>query len=304
VSLTPLAGFPTVAQTGFNVFLGMLFATAMLVLMIAAGNVAGMLLARSVTRGREIAIRLAIGVGRRRLIRQLLVESTVLFTIGGVGGVLLAWWLTGVLARSIPALPATVSVDVSPDLRVLVISLLTAAATGIIFGLTPALRSTRADVMEAIKRGTVRTGTRSKGRTMFVGAQFAMSAMLVVVGGLFVQSLRAALDTDPGFDADGVVVADINVRPHGYDGDRIDAFWEDLRARVLAVPGVENAGLAEWGLMFGATNGADFQASEPGVTEQNRTNARFNAVDPGWLDVMRIPIVAGRPFDDNQAPGD
>jgi predicted permease len=295
-TLAPVTGIPVMARTGFNAFLGMLFATAALVLLIAAGNVAGMLLARSTARGREIAIRLAIGVGSRRLVRQLLVESTVLFLIGGVGGILLAFWLTGVLARSVPALPATVAVDVSPDLRVLAAALVAAAITGIVFGLAPALRSARADVMDALKRGGVRIGTRSRGRSAFVAAQFAMAVLLVVTGGLFVRSLRAALDTDVGFDPDGVVAATIDLRPHGYEGDRIAAFWSELLERVLAVPGVENAGLADWGLMFGPTNGSDVQSSEPGWTEQNRTNARFNSVDPGWLDLMRVPIIAGRAF--------
>ncbi len=301
VRLQPLTGMPASARGAVLGFMTMLLATAGLVMLIAGTNVAGMMLARGTTRRREVAIRLAVGAGRGRLVRQLLTESLLLFAAGGAGGLLLAMWLADAVSVLYPPLPVRIALDLEPDARVLGFALLLALGTGVAFGLAPALRASRPDVHPALGEGSGGRGAgRTRLRSAFVVAQLAMSLLLLVTAGLFVQALRSALATDLGFDPDGVVVADLNLRAQGFDDARSAEFHRRVVERISALPGVESVGVAEFAPMSGTTMSVDVETPErpnpaptPGHTPMN---AAYTAVDPGYFRALRIPLVSGRGF--------
>ncbi len=292
VRLEPLTGLPGEARRPLAGFLGMLMATGALVLLIAGANIAAMLLARGVARRREVAVRLAVGAGRGRLVRQLVVETLVLFLAGGAAGVAVAFGAAALLRRFRLPTPERVLVDATPDPRVLAFALAVAAATGIAFGLAPALRATRPDLLPALKEGAGRGGPgHTRVRSAFVAAQLALAVLLMVVAGLFVRTLQRGLAVDPGFRPDGVVVASLNLAPHGYDAARGLALQRRLADRVRALPGVESAALAERAMLSVGSSGGDVHA----VGGPRRgVNARYNVVDPAYLGTLGVRLVAGR----------
>lgn len=300
VRLQPLTGMPPSARGAVVGFMAMLLATAGLVMLIAGTNVAGMLLARATTRRREVAIRLAVGAGRGRLVRQLLTESLLLFAAGGAGGLLLALWLADVIAAFQPPLAVRIALDLGPDARVLGFALLLALATGVGFGLVPALRASRPDVLPALREGSGGRGAgRTRLRSAFVVAQMAMSLLLLVTAGLFVQALRSALETDLGFDPDGVVVADLNLRAQGFDDARGADFHRRAVERIAGLPGVEAVGAAQFAPMSGNVMSVDVETPQrPGPPAPGRkpTSANYTLVDEGYFRALRIPLVAGRAF--------
>ncbi len=301
VRLQPLTGMPPSARGAVVGFMAMLLATAGLVMLIAGTNVAGMLLARATTRRREVAIRLAVGAGRGRLVRQLLTESLLLFGAGGAGGLLLALWLADVITAFQPPLAMRIALDLGPDARVLGFALLLALGTGVGFGLVPALRASRPDVLPALREGSGGRGAgRTRLRSAFVVAQMAMSLLLLVTAGLFVQALRSALATDLGFDPDGVVVADLNLRAQGFDEARGMDFHRRAVERIAALPGVEAVGAAQFAPMSGNRTSVDVETPErpnpPPSPGQTPMNARYTVVDEGYFRALRISLVAGRAF--------
>ncbi|HEX2189802.1 MAG TPA: ADOP family duplicated permease, partial [Longimicrobiaceae bacterium] len=279
-------------------FLGMLLATAGLVLLIACTNVAGMLMARAAARRRETAVRLAIGAGRGRLVRQLVTESVLLFLVGGAAGLLLALWLTEAAAAFQPALPMRFALDLGMDGRVLGFALLVTLATGVLFGLLPALQATRPDLVPALKDGgQARHAGRTRLRSGLVAAQIAMSLLLLVTAGLFVRTLQSALAVDPGFDADGVAVAQVSLTPHGYDEAGARELYGRLLDRLAAAPEVESAGLAQFAPMSGNVISTTVELpARPGGAEGATTTVDLGIVDPGYFGALRIPLVAGRGF--------
>ncbi|HEV2736269.1 MAG TPA: ABC transporter permease, partial [Longimicrobiaceae bacterium] len=200
-----------------------------------------------------------------------------------------------------PPLPVRIALDLEPDARVLGFALLLALGTGVAFGLAPALRASRPDVHPALREGSGGRGAgRTRLRSAFVVAQLAMSLLLLVTAGLFVQALRSALATDLGFDPDGVVVADLNLRAQGFDDARSAAFHRRVVERIAALPGVETVGAAQFAPMSGNTMSVDVETPErpnpapaPGRTPMN---AAYTVVDPGYFRALRIPLVAGRGF--------
>jgi predicted permease len=300
--LDPLSGVAAEMKVAVGGFLAMLLATAGLVLMIACTNVAGMLIARAAARRRETAIRLALGAGRGRLVRQLVTESVVLFLLGGAAGLVLALWLTKLIAVLESGLPMRVALDVDLDVRVMGFALLVTLATGVIFGLVPAFQASRPDLVPALKSGEGRGGTgRSRLRSGLVVAQLAMSLLLLVTAGLFVRTLRSALDTDLGFNPDGVAVALIGLEPHGYDATRAREFHRLLLDRLEAAPEVRSAALAEFAPMSGNILRAD--AEVPGRANAEAVSVGYSVVDPGYLETLGIPLVAGRGFTDADREG-
>jgi predicted permease len=292
--LEVMSGMSAEWRAGAARYFGLILGLAVLVLLIAAGNIAGMLLARAVARRREIAIRLAIGAARGRLVRQLLTETVVVFLIGAIGGVLVARFTSRVIASiQLPA-SSTIEFDFNPDLRVLAFALLTALVTGLVFGLAPALQSARHDLIPALKAGRGSTDAQTtRGRNVFVAAQVAAAVVLLVAAGLFVRALQRGLSIDRGYDPNGVVVAQTNLEPHNYTEARGRAFYAQLVDRVKAVPGVESVGLANIILNGGSAAGSDVAALEPGAETRN---SLFNVVDAGYRDALRVPLIAGRWF--------
>jgi predicted permease len=274
-----------------------LMAIVGLVLLVACANVASLLLARAVTRRRETAVCLAIGAPRARLVRQGLLDALLLAAAGGLAGILLATWATSTLEALISgALP--VSLDISPDARVLVFAACLTSVTALLFGAIPVLRMSRMDPLGALRAvGGARTATRIPlGRTLVVG-QIAVSLVLLVLAGLFVRSLAGLRDIDTGFDPDGVVL--FQVTPPVGEGPGSSAtrsVYRRVLERAESVPGVEGVSGSFSGLFSQETwrNAIAIDGFEPPAGVVPRTFA--NAVTPGYFDVMRLALLQGRAF--------
>ena len=295
--LSPMTGLPEGARGPAGGFIGMLLAAGLLVLLIGAANIAALLLTRAMARRREVALRLALGAGRGRLVRQLLTESTLLFLLGGVGGIVLAYVATGLLSRiSIPGVP--VVLDASPDLRVLAFALGISTLTGLLFGLAPALKAVRLELAGSLKDGAASGGTaRMRGRSVFVGAQIAFAMLLLIAAGLFVRGLQRGLSIDPGFRPEGVVVGTINLEPHGIDEQAGRVVHAELLRRVRSLPGVSGASLARTTLLTGSSHSNDVSTVTP---DSVRMTSGLNTVDSAYFSTMGIALVSGRGF----GPGD
>jgi predicted permease len=276
--------------SGAALFLGL----ALLVLLIASANIAGMMLARAFARRRELAVRLSIGAGRNRVVRHLLAESVLLFLLGGLGGVALTYLGTFALAATpIPMNPPP-ALDLAPDARVLTLALALTLGTGLVAGLAPALQASRADLVSALKEGSVEGGSRGgRGRGFFVTAQMAMSVLLLLMAGLFVRSLQKGLARDLGFRTDGIVVGGVDLAPRGYDETRARIFFAELVERMRAVPGVEAVGLSSFTLLDGGNYRSDVRPAAAAPAGRDRINARFGWADPQLFETMDIEVVAG-----------
>jgi len=288
---------------------GIFLALAALVLLLACMNVVNILLVRATMRQRELAIRAAMGATRGRLMRQLLTESIVLALFGGVGGLMLGVWASGAIASLLPASRFPVSLDFSFDWRVFAYAMGAALLTGTLVGLWPALRAGRADV-SGVLQGSGRSDTagvsRHRLRSVLVVAQVGGSLVLLIVAGLFVRSLMRAQRADLGFDPDHVLNVTMDPREVGYDEARTKNFYRDLEARVRALPEVQSASLA-FSVPMGTVNDGSSIYIEghtlaPG---QQPPVVIYNHVDAPYFDTMRIPLLRGRAFrenDDEKAP--
>lgn len=299
-SVQRISGLPAEATTPVTAFLVVLLVVSGLVLLIASVNVASMLLARAVSRRREIAVRIAMGAGRARLVSQLLTESVVLFALGGALGVLLAVYGTrGLQAIELPV-DVPMSLDLAPDLRVLLVTLTVALVTGIVFGLAPALRGSRMEIATTLRNDSAGAGrARSRLRNALIIGQVAMSLLLLTVSGLFVRALDKGQRVDVGIDVANVTTAALNVGIAGYDTTRGRQFYRQLSARLSAASGVEEVGYARMLPLSMNSSGEDI--SIPGyVPTESRDGKTFvvmnNVVDEGYFGVTRMAVVAGRGF--------
>ncbi len=265
------------------------------VLLIACANVANLMLARGADRQREIGIRLALGAGRRRVVRQLLAESLILASVAGVAGVLLAVWISRAVASFQPPLGVPVSFDMPIDLQVMAFTIIVALATGLLFGLLPALRVSRPELVATLKGGG-RMSTGNRLRNALVATQVAMSLALLIGAALFLRSLQNANAIDAGFEADNVLVATLDPGLQGYSDDEVQAFYRQLVEYTEHVPGVDAVALAEMLPMSLGTQqwGASIEGYEPAPDE--RMNLDYNYVSPGYFEALGVPLVAGRDF--------
>ncbi len=300
--LLPLGPIPGGGRGMVRGFLGALMALVGLVLLVAAANVGGMLLARGAAREREVAIRIALGSGRARLVRQLVAESVVLFGIGAAGGLVLAWWATS-LVSGVSAPGLEVTLDLAPDATVLLFTAAIALATGLVFGLVPALQTSRPELVSALK-DEGRSGRKgSRTRRVFVAVQVGLSIILVTTGALLVRSLQEARSVDLGFDPDGVHLVTLDLSLDGYDDDAGRVFQGEMRRALAALPGVARAGMAvdlpmdlsEWGGSIWPEGWDDPEGRGMGVD--------MNAVSPGYFTTLRIPLLRGRDFTDDDREG-
>ena len=276
-----------------------LMAVVGLVLLIACANVASMLLARASARRREIAVRLTLGATRGRLIRQFLSESILLSVLGGVGGLLLAYWATRLLLTFRP--PTTsITLQLGIDFRVLLFTLSVSLLTGLLFGLAPALQLSRTNLVPALKNETLGSAGRQRRfslRDLLVAGQLAVSLVLLIGAALLVRSLRAAQETDVGFDPKGLAVMEINLKMHGYSAERGKVFYRELLEKVRALPQVESAAL---------TNRVplDTGANVEGVYIDGRTDPADRAGQPvyatyvgtDYFKTFGIALLRGRDF--------
>lgn len=279
----------------------LLLGLAGLVLLIASANLANLMLARASAREKEIGVRLALGAGRGRLVRQLLAESLLLALIGAATGAILARDLGQVLIASLSTPHDPLFLNLATDWRMLGFTMGLAVLTCVLFGLAPALRATSVApgvVLKESARGTTAGRSRFGLRRVLVVAQIALSLMLLVGALLFARSLNNLAGLDAGFRQNGILVADIDFTPLNIPKDGRIAFSNDLLQRVRAIPGVESAALATIVPMSGNGIGHDILWGETGEPEGDPPIAAFNIVSPGYFETLQTKILSGRDFDE------
>ncbi len=299
VSLSPVPG--NVGTVG--TFLALLYGLVTLVLAIACTNLSGVLLARAVARRREIAVRLAIGAGRVRLIRQLLAETLVLFALGGAVGLLVARVMTSLLASFMPSLPFPVDVSLALDVRALVFTAGLALVTAVLCGVAPALQASRTNVIAAMRNDGPMMD-RLRLRHVFLVGQVALSVVLVVVAGLFTRALQRIGASDPGFDPRGVELATLDLTLGGYNDTTGPAFARQVLQRVRALSGLQTSTIAAV-LPGGFERIGLGGLGAPGVTvgSERFSSADWNIVEPGYFATIRMPLIAGRDFNEQDRKG-
>ena len=269
-----------------------------LVLLVTCTNLAGLMLARATDRRREIAIRLAMGANRLRLMRQLLTESILLSFIGGIVGVFLALWIIDMLVALKPPIDFPLSLDVTVDWRVLVFSLAVSVAAGAIFGLAPALQATRPDVSRALK-DTAAQGGAAKGRlrSVLVVAQIAISLVVLIAAGLVVRTLQQLQTMNPGFDSRNALTMSFDLGLQGYDDAHGQQFYRQLTERLQSLPGIESATISSYiplSLNYNSNN--IFVEGRPAERGENAPTAMTATVGPNYFKTMRTSILQGREF--------
>jgi putative ABC transport system permease protein len=275
------------------------------ILLITCANVANLLLARSTTRQREMAVRLALGAGRSRIVRQLLTESIVLGVIGGAGGVLLAYCLGDVLIALLPPTPVPIVLNPQPDWRVLLFAFVTAVLSGVIFGLAPAMQTARWDLTQGLReRASTRGGAinRFNLRNLLVVAQIAVSLLLLIGSGLFLKSFYKAQAIDPGFRTQNLDIVTINPLLSGYDSDRGVNLARMIVDQLKNDPRVAGAALNEWvPLGFGGEARTVVIDGRDANDEHNRRFANYSPITPDYFGTMGIQLLRGRNFNDHDA---
>ena len=279
-----------------------------LVLLIACANVANLLLARGTAREKEIAIRAALGADRTRLIRQLLAESLLLAAFGGAGGVLLALWGTNLLGLFLPPLHLPVGLPLRVDKEALLFTAILALCTAAIFGLVPALETSRPDAIQPLKEGrsTTQGGSQHRWRNLLVIAETVMAMVLLAGAGLLIRSLSEAEKAGPGFHTDHVLLAAMDMRGNGYTSDQSADFYGQLIERIGTLPGVKSASFERYVPLW--FTGRSYTVPEiSGYTPKPNEDMRIdmNAVGPNYFSLLEIPLIEGRDFspsDKREAP--
>jgi predicted permease len=293
----------------FSTPLTILMAAVSMVLLVACANVAGLMLARSATRQRELAVRLALGAGRKRIARQLLTESLLLSTAGGAAGVLLAYWsvqsLVAFMSRG-GLWPSRLSAHL--DLRVLAFTVAVSILTGILFGLAPAFRGMQPNLTPALKENPTTLAFGASRRWVSLGGslvavQVALSVMVLSGAGLMVRTLENLKSIDPGFDTRNVLLFAIDPTLNGYTDTQIHGFYSQLQQRLEALPGVLSASYSFDPLLSG-----DIWSSTFKIEGEKNTPHMTDAlqVGPKFFETLQIPVLAGRPLgseDFTSAPG-
>jgi len=280
-------------RSRFSQPLKILMAAVALVLLIACANVATLLLARAAARQKEMSIRLATGAGRARLIRQLLTESLLLSTAGGLLGLLLARWGSQALVLLITDPGENAPLNVEPDAMVLGFTAAISFITGILFGLAPAVRATRVDVAGALKKMTRAASARMGPGNALIAGQVALSLLLVADAGLFMRTLRNLESQDLGFDRSNILVFGLDPRRGGGQGARLAGFYQAILERLQTLPGVQSATASQLALMTGWVNSSSV-ATDGAPTKSGDSEVYWNGVGPAFLETMRIPLVFGR----------
>jgi putative ABC transport system permease protein len=282
--------------------LWLLLATTGLVLLIACANLANLMLARATAREREIAVRLAIGASRGRIVRQLLAESLLIAALGSGCGALLAQWLSRFMVGFLTTENNRIFVALTLDWRIFAFTATLGVLTCMIFGLVPAIRATGTSpgaAMKAGSRGSTDTRERFGMRRALVVAQVALSLVLVVGALLFARSLRNLMTLDAGFKQDGVLVVNLDLRRAGVPEERRNALFADLTSRLGALPGVTSAAQA----LIVPVSGEGWNNNIVIDGKKYPDNVNFNSVSDGYFRTMGTPLLAGRDFDGRERPG-
>jgi predicted permease len=296
-SVASTSPIPALLRGVAAAFVGLLMVLVSLVLLIACSNVTGVLLARAAARRREIAVRVTLGAGRGRLVRQLLTETALLFGLAGLAGVGLARVMTSLLLAALPAFPVPISLSVPLDGRVAAFAAGLSFIAAVLSGLAPALHASRADVVTALKDESQGPSDRLRLRNAFVVAQVAFSILLVVAAGLLGRALGRVTMTDQGFDPRSVEVASIDLSMAGYTDVTGRQFARELLERLRRLPGVASAALTDR-LPGGPiqTEAVRHRRGDAAPPDEHAAPASWNIVEPGYFQTLRIPIVSGRDF--------
>lgn len=280
--------------------LEVLMAIVALVLLIACGNVANLLLVRAAGRQKEIAVRLALGAARRQIVRQLLVESLILSLAGGAIGVGLAWSGAKALLGFLPQGSTPLGLSAAPDSRILLFNFAVALVTGLLFGLVPALQATRPNIGRTLKeqaRSVAGTG-HARLRKSLVVAQVTLSLLLLIAAGLFIRSLHNLRESGAGIQASNLISFTVDPSLSGYSGARSITFFRELNRNLGNTAGVQSAALATNAILaneeWDSTVNVEGYTSKPGES----MNPNFNCVSPGYFATLGVPLIAGRDFDE------
>ncbi|MEP6915151.1 MAG: ABC transporter permease [Acidobacteriota bacterium] len=278
--------------------LTILMAIAGALLLIVCANVSNLLVARGAGRHRELALRLAVGAGRGRIVRLLLVESVVLAALGGAAGLLMASWGADVLLGYFASPDSPPAVTSGPDGRILAFTSALTLLTALLAGILPALRSTRMEVGPALKGagGAVVNG-QPRLRKSLVVAQVAISFLLLIAAGLFLRSLQNLMAVDPGFRTSRVLTFSFDLSRSGYDGERAQTFMKTFLERMPRTPGVSSAAFTFQSLLGNGGWGMGLTIDGYRPPRGDAAGAALNAVSPGYFNTMGIPLLAGREFD-------
>jgi putative ABC transport system permease protein len=300
-----LVTFPAATGTSelrrqFKEPLDVLMAVVGLVLLIACANIASLMLARAAGRNKEIAVRQALGASRLRLIRQLLTECVLLSSAGALMGMLFACWGSALLVRYISTAQNQVFLDLSPDGRVLAFTAAVAVLTGLLFGILPAFRSTRASLTDAMKsRGYIEGHGRLRSSRWIVASQVALSLVLLVAAGLFLRSFGKLATLDVGFDRNNVLLVNANLNAANVPPEQRLAIYEQIESRLRALPGVVSASRSVITPISGDVWNYNIQADAPNAPTGEASLTSFNSISPAYFQTLRTPLLAGRSFNNH-----
>jgi predicted permease len=293
VTIEPASKGLSAIRAKFARPLQLLMGAVVLVLLIACANIANLLLARATARRREIDLRLALGMNRSRLVRQLLTESLLLAAVGGIAGVGFAWLGREALLRLISADGSRLPVVVTTDGRLLLFVAAISSATALLFGLAPAWQSARASIISSL----VARHPTERLRSLLVVAQVAVSMVLLTGAGLFLRTIANLRDVDLGFSPQQLTVVDVNPQTAGYRGDRAIALSRRLLDRIKALPGVSTASLAENGVLMGSDNSTNLMRPKGFVSGPDGfPHTQWDLVGPRYFSTIGTPLLSGRDF--------
>jgi predicted permease len=301
--LLPTTGFEDSLRSAAIPFFAVLMGLAVLVLTIAGVNVSALLLARSVGRERELGVRVALGAGRGRLLRHLVLENVLLFLGGGAVGILGTFATTSLLGRVELPTPVPLAFDLQPGPRVLLFALLASIAAGLAFGLAGTVTALQPSSLASL-RAAAATDRRSTSRlrSAFVAAQVALSAVLLVAAGLLFRTVRQAASISPGFDPDGLTMTTVDFRMLGVDSSRAGAAYEALQSRIASLPGVQSAATAGV-LPLGPGSRSDAVSLPGAPADEPPRSVDLCDVGDSYFATMRLPILAGRAFGPAEGAG-
>ncbi len=278
-----------------------LLAMVGLILVITCTNITNLLLARAAARRREMAVRLSLGAGRFRIVRQLLTESVILASLGGTLGVIFAIWGVQSLTFLFSDGDQNFTLHAELNWKVLGVTAALSVICGLLFGLVPATQSTRQDVMPALKNGRG-SGSRNRAQYVLVVAQIAMSFLILGVAGLFVQTLNKLHSVQLGYARENILLFSLNAHQAGYRDPEINTFYTDLRKRLEAIPGVSSATLSQSSFVNAGHAGKTYRGAMR-IDTVPIQGARVMVTGSRFLTTMQIPLLAGREIDDRDQPG-
>jgi predicted permease len=302
ITLVPAQSGLTGTRTRYSNPLYVLMLVVGIILLIACANVAGLMLARAAARQKEMAVRLALGAGRARIVRQLFTESIMLSVLGGVLGILFAYWGAHTIISFVSSnQPRPLGFATGVDLRVLGFTVAVSLLTGILFGIAPTFRSMRVDLTPALKEGegSSTRSARGGGKWFSIGnglvvAQVALAIVVLVGAGLLVRTLANLRSVDVGFDSHNILIFGIDPTLIGYKGPQADSLYRDLQGRLSETPGVKSASYSMMPLLSGGLMMTDFHW--PGTPQDQESEADVLGIGPNFFETLHIPFLIGRAF--------